>query len=217
MRWSFFACFPLNIPRIGRAPRANARPACVSPSRKSLGQHENNEPRKRQRGQLQIDRQRRSAPSVGLARAQLHSGLSRPDARFSLDELDSAIAQHSLDPGTLRQDYGAILQEGRQGLHRRRVADAQMDRSERRRDDGNRVAKAMRRGSDRAVATVLASAAPPTQADRRAAFAGAGGGRENRRRHSVLISLRAALAYGAVTDQRKAMQPRLASSYFRYP
>lgn len=75
----------------------------------------------------------------------------------------------------------------------------------------------MRRGSDRAAATVLASAAPPTQADRRAAFAGAGGGRENRRRHSVLISLRAALAYGAVTDQRKAMQPRLASSYFRYP
>jgi hypothetical protein len=53
--------------------------ARVSPSRNPFGQHENNKPRKRQRGQFQIDRQRRSDPSVGLARAQLHFAFRSAD------------------------------------------------------------------------------------------------------------------------------------------
>jgi hypothetical protein len=74
----------------------------AEPSPNPFGQNENNEPRKRERGQFQIGRQRRSAPSVGLARAQLHSGVSQPDTRFSLDELGSGIAQHSLDHGNVQ-------------------------------------------------------------------------------------------------------------------
>jgi hypothetical protein len=39
--------------------------------------------------------------TVGLTRTQLHSS-SQPDTRFSFDELDSAIAQHSLNHGDVQ-------------------------------------------------------------------------------------------------------------------